>query len=565
MVDIDVLNKVLQSRKRPLNYGARKYTSDIVSVHFLGARPKYKLLTENGLLSNNFTEPNGYNEKFEYVFNDYILTRHPNENTLFREWRKATLPIITNEIILKSYSEMKSILFQNPNFNYSNDNTKTKEVIEKSEFDNVLNEQILQKIYTDPNSAFLIVPVFIEESKPLEFKILNFSYEEVYSQVTDPFFIGIKGDLLYYSDANNIAIVSTKKGSTPYEYEHNLGKSLHIFTGGVYVSDVNYYKSFFEGFAVKANLLLRNISDDEGLMKLSGYPKMVEYAPICPTCTGSGVITKDCDTGKCDETCHDCNGTKTMSRNMGDVYTMPLKANNDLTPYPSKVFEFVNPDIGINSHSFERVKYLIAEAYKSLYLNDVSEAQSGVAKGIDQENKGIFVRSVGLRVYEVGNHILSGLISLSTITNNRYVWTESNMQYPTIFKLQTISSLIEELELQKAKGIDPAVRKETETKYIQIQFHDNPKLLKKHQILYFIDRLKGLSLAELQGKKMLGTITDRDLIINENVPHILDNLIYSNGDDWFMNTSVESIVKSLNISIDKLMAERQNGAFQLIP
>lgn len=103
-----------------------------VQIHTTGARPSYN--TNQG-----FIIPETYHEKFDNLFKNRLLNRHPNETPSMYEWRKSIFSPVAKEIYEKFMNSCKgSILNVNAYSITADANTTTAIITKPVELPNIL-------------------------------------------------------------------------------------------------------------------------------------------------------------------------------------------------------------------------------------------------------------------------------------------------------------------------------------------------------------------------------------------------------------------------------------------
>ena len=533
---LDILKKIYNKGESFTNL--EKEASLKVRAHMTGALPSYREITYS--IDGNYElgrtiKPNEYDNEIDFYFKNRILNRHPSEHQLFYEWRLSTLPKWSKEIGNRGLLEIQAIFDTQPNF-----------ITENQKLREYSKDIVLKNVILDPN-GYTGIRINSNGGRldPLQVEYIQFKYNEKIDTGVDTIKEIKKDNKLCLYDKDYYYEYDGEKNVIINQYYHNLGVILVMINGGIYDATNKYYISFFDGFTEAANILLRNASDDEAFQKLF-YPRIIEYTDYCEPCAGTGKVTEDCgDNQKCNVPCKSCNGTGEIFRGLGQVIRVKERPSNDIRPYPNKMVEFVTPNVANNQHVFERCKEMYRLCEKALYLNTIMDAQSGNAKDIDRENKSVFIKAILERVWHVSNYIGKIESALLGYDNGHKIPEIDIIMRPVVFSTQNKSTLINEYKELQSANLPKPMRRIIVEKLAEIISPNNSLENKKMKILSDVDMMYFYNDSEISEKQRMGRISDEAIFINENAYFMLNQIISKYGEEGFMETENEKIIKEL--------------------
>jgi hypothetical protein len=282
----------------------------------------------------------------------------------------------------------------------------------------------------------------------------------------------------------------------------------------------------------------------------------VEASIDCDECQGRGHVQKECaacPTGLELVTCKTCHGSGQVSRNPGQRIIIPHEKMKDGTPV-----QIINPDVSINTHHREVCVQIMDLVIEALHLQKTDEAQSGVAKAIDQERLYKFISNIS-------NHIFDKLVhdTLSDILAYRNVATVGGQVYPaampfrivkpTQFRIKTSADLLAEYSEGFNAGLPSFIRRRMALDFVDKQYSGDAVMKKKAVIITEMDELSVLSLDEILQLRDAGTITAAAIIYSRKLPVVLESLIRAYGEAWFLNAGFEQIKTEVESEMDELV------------
>lgn len=524
--------------------------SDRINVHAKGIRPKFKNPRTNGRYTGNgWIVPANYEERYQYVFDNYILNRHPNESRDHYHWRLATYPIIAHEVYLKINQQILGSIFQNNQYKAAVVNDKVKEWCDQIEFSKVLSERIPDFIFREYGGIVVVNEGHVQEfgSDEATIPVLQFvEPKDIISLSTDEAMF-TQGSMYYYIDKTETTKFTVDKKNKKYtivaNYPHGFNE-LPIFQNT---------SQFFKPFTTWADLIGRNISDDEVIAKNASYPHKQVVEPVCIECAGRGYKEVSCPTGMCEEACVKCDGKGTISINPGEVHVIPEREPNDLRPMPEMV-KFINPDIAINEFSLKRWQLMYDKGMSSMHCKLIDSAQSGEAKAKDRENFYFLVSSISNYIFDIGDFVLRMASKYLNVQNVNGVITHvdsyDNLQRPQQFAIKTEYDLQNEYLQLTEKNADISIRREKLDMFAEKAFSGNECSKRKHEAKKLFDWLYGMTDQELTNRKLLGTAGTKDFIKHDMADYIMNKIIYEKGEEWFVDSDISVVLDLMNAIVE---------------
>lgn len=350
----------------------------------------------------------------------------------------------------------------------SNINNELYNYIELNGLEEFFRDEVLPTLLSSPNSVLALIPkiyngdvktepiiVDIEDISYIDGEVLIFEYDTglyIYTSSTEVFAFGSDG---IYNDSVIKFSVPTKLwfefgGISKRVKNKNLPRYLNTI-----------YESFFDGAIRKSVMACRIASDKELTRMRSAHPLVAMKRLPCTECNSAG-----CDT---------CNNTGYVepAPSMGAVFYFTeadvLEGNN--TNQIDNIIKYLQPPL--EAVAVQREEYILhsnecKEALNFIYVN---EAQSGVAKMIDREDKRISSTTILRVVYRMMEEMLTSIGLLQNTITEPVKFdlpldiTENN--YDTLAKISSMRSTGTSYNL---------IVKEYET-YYRNYYGDNPVML----------------------------------------------------------------------------------------
>lgn len=552
--------------------------SDRISVHAKGIRPKFESTRKRNSSSNRtnisagVVTPANYEKRYQYLFDDYILNRHPNENPEHYNWRLSTFPLISQEIYLNAKEQIIGAIFQQNQYGVKANDPGDQEYLDSIQFIDFIKDKAPEEIFTDPNCLFVVVEGHFGEFDSTEIanpiiEIAESRHIMYYKPREAVVFEGREKHegkkIIYFVDINwCVKLIETKNGNrNSFEvlsyYEHGFGE----------LPVVENNTNFFQKYVSWADMLARNISDDEVIAKNASYPIRQVVEPVCPTCLGSKVVPVPCkdDSGMtegCTDQCGQCGGRGTISINPGDTFVVPERDRNDSRPIEDYV-KYINPDISINDFSYKRWKEIYDFGMRSMHMRYTEEAQSGVAKAIDREQLYLLITNVRNTIYRIAEKLLRYIIAYRTVLPIDGIEQNKSKEYtihlPTQFQIKTEYDLQQEYTDLITKGADITVRLAKLNEYMYKVYQGDTLALKKYEAIKSFDWLFGMTDSELNTRKILGSAQINDFIRHDRATFILNKLILEKGPSWVIEMPTQTVVEAMENSIKEYLVVKTDA------
>lgn len=516
--------------------------SDRTNVHAKGIVPAFSIKRKNGTAKRVY--PACYEQKYQYVFDNYILNRHPNEHEDHYQWRLATYPTIAQEVYLKIEQQILGSLFQNNQYTVSISNDKLKEWANIVNFQKFFTEELPSFIFREYGGLIVVMESHLEAftSNDTAMPIIMLVDADSIKAIDENEVLFEHKGIYYYIDKENI---------TKFTYNKEAKRINEIITynhGFNEIPVIQNNTQFFKPYIVWADLIGRNISDDEVIAKNASYPHKQVVEPICNECQGHGEIQRECETGICTEVCTKCDGRGTISINPGEIHVIKERDVTDARPMMDMV-KFINPDVAINEFSLKRWQLMYDKGMASMHCKLIDSAQSGEAKAKDRENFYFLVSNIAKSLFDMGDMVLKfASMYLNVINENgsiKHVENYDKLQRPQQFAIKSEYDLQNEyMELLKGNA-DLSVRRDKLDYYISKAYAGNNVGLKRHELRKQFDFLYAMTDVELQTRKLLGTAQTSDFIRHDMVDFLMNKIINESGEEFFVNSTNQSLLAKM--------------------
>lgn len=531
--------------------------SDRISIHAKGIRPQF---SKPGSKRGGVIRPANYEERYQYLFDNYILNRHPNEQEEHYQFRLSVYPLLAQDVYLRGKEQIAGSIFQASQYTIAANEEDDQAYLESIEFEKRVKDEFFEHILTDPYGKFALVESHFEEfgsdepAQPdvelVESRyILHFEPRQCILFRAQRDAEGKK--LLYYLDRQYcIKLVQAEERGKEYEllsvYEHNLGL----------LPVVDNNRELFKSFVTWADLIARNFSDDEIVAKNNNHPHIQMVESVCNECMGQGVKSyscEHCESGMQEENCRSCKGRGTISVNPGEIHVIkesefrPGELNGAQGMMDR--IKFINPDVSISKNSFERCWKIYEAGLRSLHLKYTEENQSGIAKAIDREQLYLLISNCSAHLFELTDRMLMylfGYLHMEIATQRPYT-----IEQPTQFQIKTEGDV--QQEMIALRDADLSVRRQKTDEYMQIVYSGNQAELKKWRVVKVWDSLYCMTNEELRARQELGSVGQIDYVKHDRVEVMLNNIILDRGIGWFLNAGIREIVKVLDEMVGQLI------------
>lgn len=519
-------------------------SADRISFHAKGIRPQfYNTRKDSG---EYIVTPANWDNRYRYLVDNYILNRHPNERIEHYNWRLSTFPLVAQEIYINAKSQILGSIYQTSQYTIESNDEKEQDYLNDSGFFNELKHNVPEHAFTDPFGKYAIVEghyeafTSSEEARPeIEFiesrNILHFKEKE------EIFFLSANQyegrDIWYWID--RVRIVRFVKGVNGKEmitsYDHNIG----------IMPVVNNDSDFFKPFVAWADMLCRNMSDDEVIAKNASYPHITMIEPKCTECNGTKVKRYECSTcpdGFGDlENCRGCGGSGTISVNPGHYFVQQEnKISGQETTLQQRI-RFDAPPIEINEFSWKRVQEIREYGLRSMHLLFSDKVQSGEAKEKDREQLRYLLVNVTDKLFEINEWLL--YFYLYMLGNREPSYTIAK---PTQFNIKTESDVQLEYKELAAASADLTIRRRKQNELMMITLTGNAVGIKRWNVVKNWDYLWGMSSEDLSDAKLVANAPQSWFMRHNLVDVLLENILLDKGDIWIEEQPIGVIMTELD-------------------
>lgn len=520
-----------------------------ISLHTTGACPRFRDLSTGRMI-----KPAGYyGEEYQYLFDNFLMSRHPREDDATRNWRYSQYRPITKAAFGQITGVITGAIFQDSNY--------TLEIVDEQDDAYIWGNRFsgydiagyfanigFRNMIEDPNGVFVRMPTkpFYEQgSDKLEVDIwfVN-SKDMVWFSKNDIIFK--RGDHAYWVNAHTIWRYTYDAQNKKYYiaqpdaggyYAHMLGRLPLTIAGGDWNTQ-GYYDSYYSKAKAAADDFISAYSAAQLVDKEASHPYIIEASADCPDCMGKGHVQRDCDScpmGIELAQCHTCAGSGQISRNPGQRMIIPHEDMKHGTP-----IQIVNPDVSINTHHRDVCKHIMNLVTEALHLKKTDEAQSGVAKAIDQERLYKFINTISNALFDkIIYDTLRDIIAYRNIEGDTQ--HAFRIVKPTQFRIKTSADLLAEYGESSVAGMPIFIRQRMAVDFTDKQYSGDELMKKKARIITEADELSVLTTQELLDLRAAGAISTQALAYSRRIPALLDELIQQHGEYWFMHATIKDI------------------------
>lgn len=548
-----------------------------MSLHIDGACPSFISLSGGGVIY----PPNYFGVKYQYIFENLLLSKHPRENKDTLSWRLSQYRSWTKEPFSRVISFIRGSIFQDSNYYLKVSDEAMDDYVWG---DNVNGEPFImavskhiKNIFSDPNGVLAVIP---KKDSYNDSELLRSEIQFVYSKdvilLNDDEFVFKKDDneaWVINRLAGYIRFVKNKGGKFVLS-EGYYGEEFDVLpcvrAGGIW-NERGYYDSWLDGAKAIADEYVSTKSAEQLVNKEASHPFIIAASEECPDCAGGTVQvcgvcnhkSNDCSCETIDHmnyklvSCNSCGGSGLMSRNPADWLIAP-KEDMD-----KRLLQIVNPDVSINDFHLKFNQNLYDHLISALHLSWIDKAQSGIAKERDAETRYQFVSSISNDIFcRIIPVLLKGVIKIAGGNDD----IKSIISKPTQFSIKTSNDLLLEYQLSTQAKMPDYIRAKHLMEYTDKQFGGDYAMIKKVDVIIQLDKFAVSTEEEIQMSVEGGAATRRDWQFHRDLPTMIDELIRDYGRIWFLNpkTSIDKIKliidnKFVNLLQDVTTEENQSN------
>jgi hypothetical protein len=527
---IEMLNTGRYAFRDSTFYKYAKQVYYSVTLHTKGARPRFKNLRNNV----DIFPPFYFGDEYQYLFENFLFSRHPREAETTRNWRFSQYRARTKRPFLQLIELIGSLIFKQGQYHFECENEDTTKYILSNEFDyrgfnlfEYYHRVLHPAMYEDPNGFIVHIPVPIEDS-PVNVSIYHVRVIDVLHFEKDH--LVYEKDGLVYSLTKNEINVYKKNEDGKYEevpgrvYLHNLGFIPACLFGGVWNTE-GFFNSFFDKAIPVADDYIGSYSAEQMIDKEASHPYITMAKKTCPTCQGTKTHQIDCETcpnGKELIDCSTCGGTGEISWNPADRY----EASKEDMEYD--LVKITNPSPEFNKYHHEKNNELMRQILSSLDLLLIDEAQSGAAKALDKENLKLFASTINERLFSRIEFSIKCIIGYRNVKRDAIGeglvpdFKQFTLLKPISFEIKSEEDLLQEVADAQAGSLPTVVRKKAIIQYVSTRYANDHELIKRTRLTLDFDKLATMTEEEISANQRL---SDDDLVMHTDMDSILDEFI----------------------------------------
>ena len=558
MIDIVYLNNEIGRIKPPKNYSKWVEVRDTMFVHTRGKNP-----------------------------GDILTRRRPNEDPDLQEYRLSIYEPITKGSINRAIDKLYRI-FASANFSIQV-SLELSDYLNSKKFNgqffySFIQKFVMRRMIEDPNGWLAWVPSGEGLTNPtvkVEVKPVLIGSDQIkyldedaitWLDVEEKSMVLVGGNyieegLVYYTLTDNAFYKHEQYGpkgdmtfSVSLIYEHNMGSLPAVVLGGD-LTDEDYFESYFSAFVPFANEAIRQYSDWTAVMTTSGFPYREEVAD---TCSAPGCRDGVCYNADEEEhyPCKVCKGTgRIISRSPFGVFLREKGGNVLDSSYgQDAMIRFVAPPVDIIKYSGEAWETLLKKAEDALHLDKIDEAQSALAKRVDQEDGFMLL-------IKISNNTFDEIIYRSLLIIEKYRNVSNPMDpvivKPISFMMKTEIDLINEINMLSDKNAPMAFLVETTKDLAKKRFSGNQTVARIVEILVSYDPIYNVSTKDKQILVQSGTIKKDDVIKSLFAYKTLVKLVAEKGTEY-LEKQLSEIFADLDAQIAPIIADYNSQPVVLI-
>lgn len=529
-----------------------------ITLHTLGAQPAYRRGNGGALIY-----PASYlGEEYQLLFQYKIFAFHPYEDEFIRDWRYANYRPLTRAPLAMLSEVVTGAIFQDSNFDIVAQNDADQQYLWGNNFEG--NNDIAgyfsnigySHIVNEPNGYFIVLPKHSrKDTKAKPEPTIKFirSIDIRYFNIKDHEIVFEEWEKKegWFVDATTIWHFTFNISTNKYElsdlegyYAHMLGKLPIVKAGGEWNTN-GWYESYYYKALPLCDDMVTTFSNGQMTDKEASHPIIIEPNVDCDNagCHAGFVQVPDIgsQTGYKPDKCPKCQGTGKINRFPGQRWQM--EGDKIASGEHIKV---ITPDVAINKLHRENVKETMLMIMDTLHLTKVEEAQSGVAKAIDQERLYKFISKISNRLFDVVIYDVVGFIlSYRNVKTNGTTVTPDAGQFeivkPKQFNIETSQDLMDEYQTATTAQMPIYARRKILKSWVGKEYGSSDLMKKQSDFILFSDPLSVATPAEITALQA----TDEEIKYHKMLPVWLDMIIEEKNEQWFVKASFKDIQAEL--------------------
>lgn len=551
-----------------------------MSLHIDGVCPYYISLRNPALgwVESNFNRmypPRYCGEAYQYIFDNQLLSRHPREPEITRQWRFSQYKPFTQAPFLQVIQVITGAIFQDSGYQLTIEDKDDNDYIWGNNFEGrdligYLSDKF-QNIAEDPNGLFVVIPAepyYRTTTKRIEPKVhfvhsRDIRYcprakDEIVFRLEDEWWaINKMGYFRFIKEDEQFVLHPEDQPYGGY-YAHMTNELPVVIAGGQWNTQ-GYYDSWLNAAKPVADEFVASKSAEQLVNKEASHPFIVAASEDCPDCAGGKVRyctgcsnnSESCNCGDDSHwslrNCTECGGSGQISRGPGQWQIVPIE---DMAKGDS--LKIINPDVSINTFHKENNAELYNSIMRALHLDYIEEAQSGTAKDKDMETRYQFLMRICNDLFDrlIPNicNLITALRNVTSVNGSiKPAKQPILIVKPTQFQIKTEQDLLNEYDTSTKAGIPDFIRKAQAEDYVDKLYGGNDVLKKKTNIINQVDVFAVSSMADIQLALMNG-IDHRKFQLHIELSGILDQIIREKSPDWFIAATFDAV----KAEIDKI-------------
>lgn len=356
---------------------------------------------------------------------------------------------------------------------------------------------------------------------------------------------------LYYNISLNEEGKIEKEKSFPFLPAKLLGGNLTMNE-----KNEKYFESFFQSYAEFGDECICAFSDNQAVRVRFNFPFVSVKAEKCPECQGAKKIQNPdtTDTKHSKITCPKCKGEGTVVpfSPFGTYYRKEPATNTSENFALSDFVQFGSPNPAILESSFSAWQRFLELAKESINLIFTKEAQSGVAKEIDREEKHDMLFKISNNDFDLIKFSLDCIEAyLEPFQDGR----KPNVVIPpTTFQIKSQFTLVEELKQMMESDAPQPFIITTSNQIAEKIYGGNMKDRKIVEVLSVWDILFAFDDNDITQLKNTSAVTTLDILRHIHGYKILYTL---SQDANFLTKTVAEIIKLAEAELEKLEPEEE--------
>ena len=513
-----------------------------------------------------------------------IGTRRPNESEDVKKYRNDNDRPITRNAFLKATTNLQRTLSHTQvEIRYPEELREflEKPIYEGSPFLSYFQRKFIPKMVdaangllvwwpeniVGPDTRVTMVPIIVipEQIKHYSMEVLTWKSEEK-SEIEKDGTMQWIGEVWFIMMADGLyKRVQTKLDEFEWQdyYSNPMGGIYAMRLGGDEVSYTDnegsyhtYLTSYFSSAVAFADECKVQFSDHQGVMVNCSSPLREVEQIDCIACQGKKKINYEVRPGVYDNRiCDTCQGTGSLPLNSSPygVLVRPKRTTgiNEVNTQDIPVMRFIHPDTSILEFGGKSWKELLKMTEDALNLLFVDEAQSGIAKNIDREDKLAFLDKVAVHLY---HHIIPYSIEIihAFLFPGRTLG-QISVNLPSTFVVKTETQIIEDLKSLRAESAPSYLIIEKLREFTSKQFSGDPVRMKIFDVNMLVDPYFSSTQIEKLNYLNSGAINEVDWRFSLLAPSIIAN--YFNTLDNPMEFSNDEIADAIIPIIQKRASE----------